>query len=302
MERRDRIKIRVDNKDYDVVGGSFQELLAAVKALPNRRFLGDQKIWVVATSFETVQGQLENSGFTLEGGTPAPDDAPPPSMQDQIRAQVGGYQLTLAGASFQDLLSAVKAIPGRRFDGDNKIWLLPGTLSEVKAFLGERNIRIMRTAEPEQLDPVDDVTTSPATTASPLPPPPPDEDFWSALQSDTEEMTDEFEPPLPSDAELPPLDSGSDPTLSNSASIANYAPSKRENRRPDQIRVQVGTLHLVVTGGSFQAMLEAVKAIPERRFDPQQKSWILPDDINSVQQHIRAAGFILEEAGFSDEA
>jgi hypothetical protein len=52
---------------------------------------------------------------------------------------------------------------------------------------------------------------------------------------------------------------------------------------------------LVISGGSFQEMLAAVKNIPGRRFNPDEKVWELPDDVTleSVQQTVKAAGFVV---------
>ena len=64
----------------------------------------------------------------------------------------------------------------------------------------------------------------------------------------------------------------------------------------DRIRLRAGGQSLVVTGGSFQAMLAAIKNIPGRRFNGQEKIWEIPDDItiDSVAQAVEAAGFRLE--------
>jgi hypothetical protein len=57
--------------------------------------------------------------------------------------------------------------------------------------------------------------------------------------------------------------------------------------------VRLGETALVITGGAFQEMLAAIKNIPGRRFNSQDKVWELPDDLtlDSVDQAMRAAGF-----------
>jgi hypothetical protein len=83
------------------------------------------------------------------------------------------------------------------------------------------------------------------------------------------------------------------------ASEAEPPPSTPPAGRPapgrDQIRILLGDTPLLVTGGSFQAMLAVVKTIPGRRFDSGEKAWRIPDDVtlDSVQQAIKAAGFVL---------
>jgi hypothetical protein len=79
------------------------------------------------------------------------------------------------------------------------------------------------------------------------------------------------------------------------APSASGSPSGAGAGRRDQIRVIVGNMALVVVGGSFQEMLAAIKEIPGRRFDSETKRWLLSEDINSIQQHIKDKGFRLEE-------
>jgi hypothetical protein len=295
-DRRDSIKIRVENSDYEVVGGSFQQLLAAVKALPGRRFLGQEKIWSVPGSLTMVRGQLENSGFLLEGGTPAPETAAAPVTADSIAIQVGQYELSVTGGSFREMLSVIKAMPGRRFDGQSKVWHIPSPLSEVKAHLAEHQLTIARTVEhtpPPSDSPTAETTASPPPApplAGPPPLPPADPLGW-----DEEEADDFHEPFLPLDEldlSAPPPPPPPPHPLGESGSPPN-APSA--DKRSDKIKLQVGDLRLAVVGGTFQEMLQAVKSIPGRRFDSESKSWVVSAEINSVQQHIKAQGFVLVE-------
>ena len=73
------------------------------------------------------------------------------------------------------------------------------------------------------------------------------------------------------------------------------APSSA-SRGSDQIRIRVGGIPMMVTGGPFREMLDVVKKIPGRRFDGNDKVWDIPGDVGleSVQQVVRAAGFVLE--------
>lgn len=153
QDRRASIKIRVENADYEVTGGEFQALLAAVKALPERKFDSGSKMWIVSSSLALVRGQLENSGFTLEGCTPvkavaekpARSSAPaaaPADRIDRIKVTTAEGQWTVTGDSFQAMLAVIKEIPGRRFDGQTKLWNLPGTAAEIKAFLEKRSLRL----------------------------------------------------------------------------------------------------------------------------------------------------------------
>lgn len=155
QERRSSIKIRVENADYEVTGGDFQTLLAAVKALPDRKFDGESKTWIVSSSLSLVRGQLENSDLTLEGGAtaekparssaavkkPAQSSAPAERI-DRIKVTTAEGQWVVTGDSFQTMLAVIKEIPGRRFDGQTKQWNLPGTTAEIKDLLGKHSLRL----------------------------------------------------------------------------------------------------------------------------------------------------------------
>lgn len=282
----DSIKIRVENMEYNVTGGEFRQLLAAVKALPKRRFVSEQKVWVVDGSLEMVRGQIENSGYILEGGTPVPADATPPpgASEGRIKIKAGDIEAVVTGNTFQAILTAIKAIDGRRFDGESKTWQLPGAMSAIKARLEKEGFRL------EDLRKITPTPDAPSTTGPAVPPPPPpvdappfspdmphfseeEEDFW-----DDEPLLDEPDDQPPAPAPTPALQKSS--------------PSGRQ----DRIRVVVDNQPLVVVGGTFQEMLAAVKDVPGRRFDGNTKQWQLGDDIGSVQQHLNAKGFRLEEA------
>ncbi len=296
-ERRSRIKIRVENKDYDVIGDDFQQILAAVKALPNRRFNGQLKLWEVSGSLAMVRGQLENSGFIVEGGTPAPAGSAveETTSSDRIKVEVAGYPLVVSGGSFQAMLAIIKELPGRRFDSERKQWSIPGTPAEIKAHLEKKGLTVEAqpgepepppSAPPDEAFPPPPDFDEPAGQPSPPPPPPPpdllppDDDFYA----EAEEVDDYpyFDETFPPPDDFPPAPS---------VPTSTHSPAGQR----DRIRVIVGNKPLLVVGGTFQAMLAAVKEIPNRRFDSETKQWLLPGDFDSVQGHLRAKGFWLEE-------
>lgn len=283
----DRIKIRVQKMEYFVIGGNFKDLLAVVKNLPNRRFVGDQKVWLVDASVDMIRGQIENSGYLLEGGTPAPEDATAAKpAHGQIKIETASFRAVVTGAPFSELLEAIKALPDRRFDGDSKRWTLTGSMMELKNYFDQKNIQM------EQIEAIAEPPAQPAApTLPPQPlfppdvPPPTDEfsDFWEDESDDFADVG--FAEPTPSAPE---------PLAPPSPASARPATPGGTARR-DQIRVIVGNRQLSIVGGSFQEMLAAVKDIPGRRFDGETKRWLLPDDVESVQQHLNAKGFLLEE-------
>ena len=44
-QRKDRIRVHIDGKEFGIVGGTFQEMLAAVKQINGRRFVSELKVW-----------------------------------------------------------------------------------------------------------------------------------------------------------------------------------------------------------------------------------------------------------------
>jgi hypothetical protein len=49
-----------------VVGGSFSQMLAAIKEIPGRRFDGQSKQWLLPVDKESAQQHLTPKGFHLE--------------------------------------------------------------------------------------------------------------------------------------------------------------------------------------------------------------------------------------------
>lgn len=305
-DRRDRIRIHIEGKEYSVVGGKFQNMLAAVKQINGRRFVGELKVWQLPGKLDEVRDQIESSGFQLEGGTAitaepaAGQPARPSSTGDRIRIKIGPHQLTVVGGSFQDMLAAVKTLPGRRFDQEARMWDIPGDVGVIKGMVEAAGF---------ELEGAENISAGPVSAMEPpdfgdvLPPPayePPDfadedsappyepPDWWDDMPPPSfqdEEMFDAFEPP---DMEPSPFEPAS--PVSPSRDIGTSTGG-------DRIRLRLGDLNLVMTGGSFQEMLTAVKNIPGRRFNSAEKIWEIPGDItlDSVQQSISAAGFVIME-------
>jgi hypothetical protein len=324
MAHKNRIRVHIEGREYSVVGGSFNEMLAAVKQINGRRFVSELKVWQLPGTVEDVQHQLEISGYYLEGGTPVTDTSPadqtlPSQLRgDRIRIIVQGHQLAVVGGTFQDMLAAIKSLPGRRFDKDAKIWEIPGELAVIKGMLqvagfeleGVENIPL-ESVPPMELPPFSS-STEPDLSSSPseqfdffghddpfpfetptweeddlTPPPPNPPDWWDdELVSPPDDYPDDeitpFEPesfPFEAKPSVPP------PTVASAG-------------RPggDRIRIRVGAVPLIVTGGSFQEMLTVIKNIPGRRFNGQEKVWEIPDDVGlaAVKQIVNAAGFMVE--------
>lgn len=325
MTHKDRIRVHIEDKEYSVVGGGFNEMLAAVKQINGRRFVNELKVWQLPGTVEDVQHQLEISGYYLEGGTPvavtpSADQTPPPqSRGGRIRITVQGHQLVVVGGSFQEMLATVKSLPGRRFDGEAKIWEIPGELGVVKGMIQTAGFELEGT-ENIPIDPVPpmespqfssptehDLPVSPSETLDvlsnddPFPfetptweednltPPPPNPPDW---------LDDELAPPpdyYPDD-ELTPVDLEPSPFEAEPSHPTPPIASSAGKSSGDRIRIRVGAVPLAITGGSFQEILTAVKNIPGRRFNGQEKVWEIPDDmgLEAVKQVIETAGFVVE--------
>lgn len=52
-----------------------------------------------------------------------------------LKIEVEGIEYTVAGSDFYTMLDRVKAIPGRAWDGDRRLWKLPGAIDEVRSTL-----------------------------------------------------------------------------------------------------------------------------------------------------------------------
>lgn len=316
-ERKDRIRVHIDGKEYSVVGGEFREMLAAVKQVVGRRFIGELKVWELPGQAEDIQHQLSISGYELEGGTPITPaqqeaaTAPASAGNDRIRIKAGEYQMSVVGGSFQEMLEVVKKIPGRRFNGQDKIWEIPSDPALVKGVIEGAGF---------QLEGAEKIPASDVPPMEPPPGPPPEEpppyespDFGGDAEAPPYEPPDWWDddsmpPPVapPADwqeeADGPPPDAPP-PFPPESAAPPPPPPPPADSPAPqpsaggsgDLIRVRLGETPLVVTGGEFRAMLEVIKKIPGRRFNGQDKVWEIPDDVtlDSVDQTIREAGFTI---------
>lgn len=318
----DRIRVHIENREYSVVGGKFQDMLAAVKQINGRRFVGELKVWQLPGSAETIQNELEISGYRLEGGTPVAQTesqtpaAPARTDSDRIRVVIQGHPLAVVGGTFQEMLAAVKTLPGRRFDGDKKVWEIPGELAIIKHLIEDAGFAL-EGADKISLGPVPPMESPDFGPDGAEPDPfempdfagpddiPPYEppDWWDddSMPPPPDDPPDWFEDELAARSpEPPPMFNSEPPAFSpaESSPPADAPASVAVSRGQDQIRIRVGGIPLVVRGGAFKEMLEVVKKIPGRRFHSQDKTWDIPGDlgIESVQQTVNAAGFILDRA------
>jgi hypothetical protein len=301
-ERKDRVRIQISGQEFSVVGGSFQAMLAAIKQINGRRFVSELKVWQVPGPVEEVQRQLEISGYGLEGGspvssTPTSQAASTGAAADRIRVLVGGQRLAVVGGSFQDMLAVVKGLPGRRFDGETKLWEISGDPGVIKGMIEAAGFQL------------EGVAKIPAGSVPPMELP----DFGGQSPSPYEEPNffDDEAPESPpwwddETAAPPPLEDNhfdepgfdfkSPPGAASPAAVLPLADSAGR-RGGDRIRLRLGEMVLVVSGGEFQAILGLIKSIPGRRFNGEERVWEIPDTVGleSLAQRVSAAGFVLEQ-------
>lgn len=314
-DRKDRIRVHIEGKEFNVVGGGFQEMLAAVKQVAGRRFMSDLKVWQLPGTAEEIANQLSISNFELEGGAPVaapanqpaagaakPQAAPPSPGGDRIRVKVGDHRLAVVGGQFREMLELVKGLPGRRFDGDAKIWEIPGDVGVIKGLVESAGFQLegaekIAISAPTKMEPPRFAQSSQS------PPPPPvfeEPDFFgdddiAPMEAPDWWDEDDMPPPMPPDEG----DSAGDFASFDEPLPFDNEPGPRATTtgraEGDRIRLRLGETSLVVSGGSFQEMLTVIKNIPGRRFNSQDKIWELPADLtlDSVDQSIQAAGFEL---------
>jgi hypothetical protein len=305
-ERKDRIRIHIGSQEFNVVGGGFQEMLAAVKQINGRRFVGELKVWQLPGPVEEVQRQLEISGYTLEGGTPTAANLLSPQATsstpgDRIRVLVAGKRLAVVGGAFQEMLAVVKNLPGRRFDSETKLWEISGDPGVIRGMIEAAGFQLEGAAN-IPLGPVPPMERPDFTGQNgdrlslpfeepnffdddEIPEPPP---WWDEEMAPPPVEDDYFDNPA---LEPEPL-----PTTAKSRD-SSPVPAASGRRGGDRIRIRLGDLPLVVSGGAFQDMLMLIKSIPGRRFNGDERVWEIPDEVSleSFGQRVAAAGFALEQ-------
>lgn len=317
-EKTDRIRVHIEGREFQVVGGRFQEMLAAVKQINGRRFVGELKVWQLPGKAEDIQNQLDVSGYTLEGGTapaetlsaPTPAQQPAAAGSDRIRVRIEGHALAIIGGSFQEMLGAVKGLPGRRFDADSKLWEIPGDLGIIKQLVEAAGFQI-EGADQLPAKPAKKLELADFGPKATEPPPFEvlefDEEGDIPLYEAPDWWDDESVPPPPpappdwwsEEPDTPPEETPGEeiPFVDSKPAPGKPAPSSgSDSRGNDQIRIRLGGIPFVISGGSFQQMLALIKSLPGRRFHSEDKVWDLPAEmtIDGFKQRMAAAGFAVQ--------
>jgi hypothetical protein len=222
--------------------------------------------------------------------------------------RIAGRSLAVVGGSFQEMLAVVKNLPGRRFDSEAKVWEISGDVGVIQGMILAAGFEL-EGAQGLSQTPVPAMELPPfAGAAEPPPFEPPDfaapHDPLAFEPPDWFDDDDELSPAEPpdwwdSESEPPPTDYLDEEMLEEdeirSAAPGTASRSGTGNARSggDRVRIRVGGIPMVVTGGNFQEMLAVIKEIPGRRFDGQDKVWDIPADVGleKTTQLLNAAGF-----------
>jgi hypothetical protein len=131
----DRVLIRTTEGDRAITGGTFTDMIAAVKGLPQRKWLAKERLWEIGGPLADIERAITQQGFQLATmAPPAARELPPREDQIHVRTRDGEYWV--AGAPFSTLLETIKSLEGRRFVSAEKLWSVPCTTEELNRTIG----------------------------------------------------------------------------------------------------------------------------------------------------------------------
>jgi hypothetical protein len=130
----DRVLIRTAEGDRAISGGAFAELVAAIKSLPQRKWLIKEKMWEIGGELADIERVVSQQGFQIAITAPqATRESTPREDQIHVRTRDGEHWVT--GAPFAALLETIKSLEGRRFVSAEKLWELPCSTEELNKTL-----------------------------------------------------------------------------------------------------------------------------------------------------------------------
>ncbi len=234
----------------------------------------------------------------------------------QISIRTSDGEGVVRGLEFDDMIDIVRQIPGRRWDPGARAWRLPCTLAEARTQLEAAGLRVEGSATVIiQEDPT-------AAQAAPSVARPRDQvtirttdgeagvvggAFWDMVGVVKTMEGRRWQPrekvwqlPCTLDEARAAIEAaglalrlpGEEEEFELPAARAEPAPP--EGARRDQVRIEATDGPGLVTGGSFQAMLDAVKGIEGRRWNRGAKLWDLPCTLDEAARILERAGFAVE--------
>lgn len=115
--------VSLQDDDFVVTFSFDPSLVAAIKALPSRRYHPDTKAWHVPMSDKILlERAVANHAFAW-----SPEAAAASVHKERRTARIVGPRITIRFPYNADAVAAVKTIDGRRWDADGKCWTAPFT-------------------------------------------------------------------------------------------------------------------------------------------------------------------------------
>ncbi len=155
---QEQIRIRTQDGQYLIIGGDFQSMLRVVRELPGRRFRGDEKIWEIPARIEEVQRAVEAAGFHVTADSEMGHALSPAAARrepEQVRIRTSEGDKAVVGGDFKSMLAVIKELEGRQWLAAERIWAVPGPVSELVVALAAHGLQLVdapekvRTAAPK---------------------------------------------------------------------------------------------------------------------------------------------------------
>lgn len=152
----DRVRVQIEGSDYWASGPAFATIVAIVKELADARFDRAQRLWMIPGEPKQIQAELKSQGVVLQLisgpviSVVPPSKPPAPKIErprDVIAVSCGGKEYWVSGGSFQNMVNAVKDVPGRRWDAARKVWTVPEPLFEAERILQDAGFTIVPAPE-----------------------------------------------------------------------------------------------------------------------------------------------------------
>jgi hypothetical protein len=218
----------------------------------------------------------------------------------------------VTGGEFEDMVDAVRQIPGRRWDPQARAWRLPCTLDEARRQLQVVGLRVEGSATVI-------IQEEPPAVQEPPPPSRPRDQvtvratdgeagvvggpFWDMVRLVKTIEGRRWQPrdkvwELPCTLEVAQRvveAAGFSLRLPGEEALA--PPPVSEETAPStggwtaQVRIQATDGPAVVTGGPFRAIVDAVKTIEGRRWQPGPKHWQLPCSLDEAARLLEKVGY-----------
>lgn len=152
--------VTADHNGYVLTFPYSPEIVAAVKEVPGRRWNPEQKVWSAPlSSGAAIRALCATHGFTASEAaqTAMTAENPPEAHTARVTGtvKIRGPKFHLSFAYDPAAVAAIKEIPGRRWNPDDRVWIVPITsVRQMMAFCEEYGIDMSALADVPDADPV----------------------------------------------------------------------------------------------------------------------------------------------------